>query len=154
MLTELADEQLQQKVQDELHRAPRLDVSDIGVTVEQGIVTLKGYVPDAAQLGAASAAVHRVPGVRAIVDDLEVRPGGRVLADEPHIAQEVLNLLDRGLGSAARHVQVVVHEGRVRLEGTVDNPADRDAAESMAGEIVLGWGAVENAIQVRAHPTA
>ena len=45
-------------------------------------------------------------------------------------------------------VQVVVCDGCVRLEGTVDSPHEKDAAGAAVCE-VLGRGHVENALAVR-----
>jgi osmotically-inducible protein OsmY len=56
---------------------PRVDAAEIGVTVEDGVVTLSGHVVDYAQKQAAVRATKRVYGVKAIADDIEVQlPGG------------------------------------------------------------------------------
>lgn len=150
MRTEQADEQLQKDVQDGLHNAPDLDVSDIGVTVERGVVTLDGHVSGAAEHQAVEAIARLVPGVRAVVDDLDVRPPGTPVYDQRCImARESVDALDRRAGGADERIQVIVHDGRVRLEGIVGSPGEKEAAEAAIGDLVIGWGAVENAIVVR-----
>ncbi len=148
METERADEQLQAKVQAELRREASLDPADIGVTVEQGIVALDGHVPSASCREMAREVVRRVTGVRAIVDDLDVRPPG-IVPDELHIALEVVDALQREGYSPGGRLKVLVHDGRVRLVGTVDSPELREAAEVAVGNVVVGWGAVENEILVK-----
>jgi osmotically-inducible protein OsmY len=152
MQSERTDEELQGDVRDELLGEPGLDVADIGVTVERGVVILDGHVPNAAQRRLAEEIVARVPGVRAVVDDLEVRSLGTHVHDEVHLARAVLDALDWNVGVPDDRVKVVVHDGRVRLEGIVDRPEEKDAAEAAVCD-VLGRGSVENAIVVRPRVT-
>ena len=69
----MIDLALKQKVLDELAWQPGFDESDIGVTVRGGFVTLTGHVRSYAEKYAAERAAGRVTGVRAIVDEMEVR---------------------------------------------------------------------------------
>ena len=69
----MIDQALKQKVLDELAWQPGFDESDIGVTVRGGFVTLTGHVRSYAEKYAAERAAGRVTGVRAIVDEMEVR---------------------------------------------------------------------------------
>jgi osmotically-inducible protein OsmY len=144
-LPEKTDERVQDEVLDELRQRPVLDVANIAVTVERGIVTLGGHVPNAAQRQMVEDIAQGIPGVRAVVDDVEVRPLEVDVQDEGRLALAALDALDWGVGVPDGRVQVVVHDGRVRLEGTVDRPQERDAAEAAVCD-VLGRGPVENAI--------
>jgi hypothetical protein len=110
-------------------------------------------VPSAAQQRAVEDIARRVPGVRAVVDDLDVRPPGTPVPDEIRLACEALDALDRKARAPAGRIQVIVHDGRVRLEGTVDSPGEKEAAEAAVGDVVLGWGSVENTIVVRPGST-
>jgi osmotically-inducible protein OsmY len=67
------DTQLQHEVQAELEWDPRLDDTQIGVTVRHGVVTLTGSVPSGADKREAELATHRVLGVDEVEDDLVVR---------------------------------------------------------------------------------
>ena len=64
--------QLQEQVLDELHYEPSVDASEIGVTANDGIVSLTGKVKSYAENYAAVRAAQRVYGVRAVTNEMEV----------------------------------------------------------------------------------
>lgn len=53
--------------------APMIDAAQIGVTVESGVVTLRGHVRNCAEKGIAERVALRVRGVRAVVEQIEIR---------------------------------------------------------------------------------
>ena len=67
------DSQLQHDVMAELEWEPSVDHADIGVAVNDGVVTLSGYVKSYAQKVAAEKAVRRVGGVKAIAEEIQER---------------------------------------------------------------------------------
>src|SRR5258708_16340385 len=67
------DVQLQHDIQDELTWEPGINATDIGVIVKNGIVTLTGFVDSLYQKRMAEQAVKRVAGVKAFVDELDVK---------------------------------------------------------------------------------
>ena len=67
------DKLLRQDVIDELDFEPRVESVNIGVTVDGGVVTLTGHVPNYSQKCAAEEAVKRVKGVRGIAEELKVQ---------------------------------------------------------------------------------
>src|SRR6059058_4068838 len=68
------DGRLQRAVLDELAWTPGLEAAGIGVAVRDGVVTLTGDVDDVPQYLVTKRAALKVAGVRALVDDLWVRP--------------------------------------------------------------------------------
>ena len=68
-----SDADIQQDVLEELSWDPHVTVSDIGVSVKEGIVTLTGVVESYLIRMAAQNAVLRVRGVNAVANDIEVR---------------------------------------------------------------------------------
>ena len=87
----MKDTTLRQDVLDELEFEPSIDAADIGVAVEDGTVTLTGHVPTYAQKRTAENIVKRVKGVRAIAQEIEVRPvGAHMTADDEMALREVL----------------------------------------------------------------
>ena len=60
------DIQLRKNILDELEFEPSIDAADIGVTADNGIVTLSGHVRTYAEKEAAEKVVRRVRGVRGI----------------------------------------------------------------------------------------
>src|SRR5690349_23796104 len=89
---DMNDKQLRQSVMDELEFEPSIDASDIGVLAENGVITLNGHVPLYAQKLAAERAAWRVRGVRAVVQDIDVRYNGMAPNDE-QIAKRAADLL-------------------------------------------------------------
>lgn len=121
------DKQLRQDVIDELEFEPSIDASDIGVLAEDGVVTLNGHVPVYAQKVAAERAVWRVRGVKAVVQDIEVRHAGAPASDE-EIARRAVDVL-RWDGSVPEQVRVTVDDGWITLAGEVEWQFQRTNAE-------------------------
>jgi BON domain len=69
----MSDQSLKQAVMDEFQWEPSVDAAHIGVTANNGVVTLTGDVGSYAQKSAAERAAGRVVGVKAVAEELEVR---------------------------------------------------------------------------------
>jgi osmotically-inducible protein OsmY len=63
------DLQLKDEIETELHFDPRVNAAQIGVTVDQGAVSLLGTVDTYAERFAAEDAAKRVSGVRTLAQD-------------------------------------------------------------------------------------
>ncbi|CAN5425494.1 hypothetical protein BH10PSE17_BH10PSE17_14270 [soil metagenome] len=98
-----------------LHVQP--DDSQIGVVAAGGVVTLSGMVADQARLIAIEAAVRRVPGVRAVVQNIALRLPGAANADDERIARSVLRLIDQACSAQSHGIAVEVRSGWVSLTG-------------------------------------
>jgi osmotically-inducible protein OsmY len=125
----MTDKVLRRRVEDELDWATDVEAANIGVSVQDGVARLTGHVPSYAQKVAAGRAVTALKGVRALVDDLEVRPF--VLADisDESIASRAADLLDWDVTLPKGAVKVTVHDGLVTLTGEVAWRRQRDNAE-------------------------
>jgi osmotically-inducible protein OsmY len=66
------DWELREMVQSELALEPGIDIDKVQVEVRDGIVTLTGQVPSLTEIHFAQSCVMRVPGVRAVVNELSV----------------------------------------------------------------------------------
>lgn len=97
-----------------LERDPQVDATDIAVLARSGAVTLTGYINSYAGKLAAERAVTSVRGVRAVANEIEVRP--RVERVDADIAADVAQAL--GLWAVPETVKASVHEGYVTLTGT------------------------------------
>src|SRR6185437_10145720 len=85
--------QLQQDVLDELQYEPTVDPADIGITTNDGIVTLSGHVKSLAEKWSAVRATERIGGVKAVVDEITVElPSSHQRTDED-LARAVLTAL-------------------------------------------------------------
>ena len=87
------DKQLRQNVLSELEFDPSIDAANIGVGVDDGVVTMTGHVSSFAEKIAVENAVRRIKGVRALAEELEVRyPNDKKTADD-EIAKRALKIL-------------------------------------------------------------
>jgi hypothetical protein len=71
--TNITDTELKMDVLAELRYEPSVKITDIGVLVKDGAVTLNGYATNYCEKCDAVRAAKRVAGVRAIADDIEVK---------------------------------------------------------------------------------
>ena len=126
----MSDKQLRQDVLDELEFEPSVDATNIGVTVDKGIVTLTGHVPTFWQKTAAERTVWRVKGVKAIAQEIEVRfANGKKDADD-QIAERAVQILSWDTSVPKDTVRVKVQHGWVTMEGEVNWQFQRQAAET------------------------
>ncbi len=137
---------LRQDVEAELRWAPELDEQDIAVNVTDGVVALTGFVRTFLEKSSAEDAAKRVVGVAGVANDLEIR----LIAgqSDQELAREAVAALRTQLPFVHETLKIVVRQGRVILEGTVEWNYQRDMAES-AVRGVQGVTQIENRITVR-----
>jgi osmotically-inducible protein OsmY len=144
----MSDTNLQRDVLEELRWEPSVNAAHIGVSVKDGIVTLSGHVPSYWERYVAEKAAKRVYGVKAVVNDIEVKlPGSNQRTDED-IAEAAVNALKSNLSVPHDRIKVTVSKGRVKLEGEVEWNFQRDAAEK-AVSVLPGVTGVTNLITVK-----
>ncbi len=142
------DIQLQKSVLDELEWEPTVDAAHIGVAAKDGVVTLTGHVSNYAEKLTAERAARRVKGVKAIVQEIDVKlPSSDARSDED-IAASALSVLRWHAGLPADQIQLKVEDGNVVLNGEVRWQYQRDQAESDVREI-KGVRSVANLITVK-----
>jgi osmotically-inducible protein OsmY len=121
------DAQLQTDVQDELKWEPSVTASEIGVAVSGGVVTLSGIVPTYAEKYAAEKAARRVVGVKAVAEELQVKPFGPHKRGDTEIAEAVVRALQSHVW-VPTSIQTTVEAGWVTLRGQVNWEYQRKAA--------------------------
>jgi osmotically-inducible protein OsmY len=148
------DAQVQSDVLSELKWDARVQPNEIGVSVKDGIVTLTGYVDSYTKKWAAEERAHRVRGVKAVANDIEVRLPGSSERTDPDIAAAAVRALEWNAFLPSGRVKVTVSKGWITLEGQVDWQYQRDAAERSVRSLV-GVKGVSNLIKVapKAAPT-
>lgn len=144
----MKDIDLRRDVLDELDYEPSIDAADIGVAVEDGTVTLSGHVRTYAEKHTAENIVKRVKGVRAIAQEIEVRPVGHHLTADDEIARRAVSSLRWNASVPPDQVQVQVEKGFVRLTGKVNWYYQKSAAEA-AVQNIAGVTGVSNQIEIR-----
>jgi len=146
----MTDRELQEHVQNALDWEPSVDAADIGVTVDKGVVTLRGDIKTFAEKAAAERVALRVYGVKAVANDLSVRLGTGLKRTDSEIAQAAVNVLTWNTQLPADQITVAVSAGWVTLKGTVDWNFQRDTAARIVRDLT-GVVGVANGITVRSH---
>ena len=146
------DEDIQRDVQEELKWDTRVRPNEIGVAVKDGIVTLTGRVDSYLKKIAAEEDAHRVPGVKAVVNDIEVRLPGSAERTDADLAKAALNALKWDAGIPTDKIDVTVSHGWVTLKGEVDYYFQKRDAEH-AIERLSGVRGVTNLLTVKPQPT-
>ncbi|TIW15100.1 MAG: BON domain-containing protein, partial [Mesorhizobium sp.] len=111
----MSDSILKQDIIDELDFEPSIDAADIGVAVDDGIVTLTGHVPTYAQKVKVEDVVRNVKGVKAIAQEMEVRPFGTHKTADDEIAKRAVNTIAWHTSIPGGAVQISVQSGWIKL---------------------------------------
>ena len=150
----VSDKILRDAVVNELERDPEVAGKHISVTAIDGAITLGGHVTTYHEKHVAVRAAERVKAVRAVADDIEVKPPSLHERADDEIAEEVAHLRSWG-GPIPDSVAAQVRDARVILHGDVESASQRDAAESAIRQLT-GVRAVDNLIKVtpQTAPTA
>lgn len=134
-------------VEAELRWTPQISApGKIGVSVDDGVVTLTGEVASYAEKLAAGKAALRTRGVTAIANDVAVRYSDKMYSDT-HLASDARDAL-RLNGSIPRDLDVEVRNHVIFLRGKVDWEYQRRAAQRSV-EHLPGVSGVINDIELR-----
>lgn len=142
------DEDIQREVQLELKWDARVNPNEVGVAVKNGVVTLGGWVDSFGKKWAAERAALRVRGVRAVVNEIEVRLDPANQLTDVGIAEAASRALELDSLVPANAVKVTVSGGWITLRGEVDWEYERREAERVVRNLV-GVKGVTNFITVR-----
>jgi len=143
---------LKKDVLAELEWEPSVNATDIGVIVKDGVVTLTGYVDSHAEKWAAEKAAKRLSGVKAVVDEIEVRLPGINLRTDEDIARAALLALEWDTFVPHDRIKLTVENGQIVLEGEVEWLWHKKAAENAVSQLI-GVKGIINKITVKARVT-
>ena len=143
-----SDQQIQEDVLAEFKWDARLKPNEVGVSVKDGVVTLTGWVDSYTKKWAAEEAAHRVRGVKAVANDVEVRLLGLSERTDPEIAAAAVNALKWDSLIPSDKIKVTVSKGWVTLDGEVEWQYQKEDAERDVRNL---WGVkgVTNLISVK-----
>ncbi|MFI5015389.1 MAG: BON domain-containing protein [Hyphomicrobiales bacterium] len=144
----MADKYLRQLVIDELDFEPSVDAANIGVAVENGVVTLTGHVVSYAEKMAAERAVQRVKGVHGIAEEIQVRYASDKKTADDQIAERAINIISWDAQIPKDAIMVKVQKGWVTLTGSVPWNYQKMAAESAIRKL-SGVMGVSNMVEVK-----
>lgn len=126
----MTDKELQEEILAELACETEVHPERIGVSVENGVVTLSGHADSYGQKLAVERVVKRVYSAQAIVDHLEVRLPARDEVPDPELAQSAVLAIEKLSQVPADAIRITVRDGHVTLEGAVDWHRQRQAVEN------------------------
>lgn len=144
----MTNTELKLDILDQLDFEPSIDAAQIGITVDGGIITLTGKVRSYADKMAAIRIVENVRGVRAIADEIEVRPQESEATSDDVIAKRIADLLTWNTSIPEGQVHVTVSNGRVTLRGEVEWRFQVDRAAEVIGGL-RGVTGINNHIHVK-----
>jgi len=127
----------------------------ISVNIQNGVATVGGHARTDVDKDSALALVATTPGVKDLVDTIEVDPVS-MMDDQTRlaVARAVYSFptLNKYAIDPAKPIRISVQKGNVELYGMVDTQADKDVAFVRANS-VSGVFSVKNYLQVANQPT-
>ena len=141
-----ADTDLRDRVERQLDWEPQVTSTDLGVAAEDGVVTLTGFVNTYAEKVAAERVTLKTYGVRAVANEIEVRPLFK--KTDTDIATAALNALKERVDVPDEKIKLSVKNGWLTLEGNVDWFYQKNSAE-FAVKYLAGVKGVTNSILVK-----
>ena len=142
------DSKIKEDVLDELAWQPDIDETQIGVIVENGVVTLSGVVDSYTKKVAAEKAIKGVVGVKAVAEDIEVKYGTSYKKTDKEIAKAVVDALKWNFSVPEDKISVKVEDGWVYLTGELKWGYQKDSAKN-AVQNLLGVKYVVNNITLK-----
>jgi len=153
----VTDSDIAAKAAHEIRMYPRYTIWDnISVRVNGGNLELMGQVSQPFKKADLQRIVQRVPGVTSLTNELEVLP---VSFNDDNLRIRVARAiyrdpaLSRYAIQAVPPIHIIVKNGAVMLEGTVNSKGDKELAETKAGS-VEGVQKVTNHLVVHEKETA
>ena len=142
------DEMIQRDVLEELKWDARVQPNEIGVAVKDGVVTLTGWVDSYTKRWAAEEAAHRVKGVKAVANDIEVRLPSIAERTDADLAAAIIRALEWDAFVPTEKLDVTVSKGWVTLKGEVEWQYQKEDAERVVRRL-SGVRGVTNLITVK-----
>lgn len=145
------NQELQRDVENSIKWEPLLHAAEIGVTAKDGVVSLTGIVDSYVKKMQAENAAKKVFGVKALVENIEVKFPSTWAKTDLEVANEVLAALKANYSVPNEKIKLKVEKGWVTLEGELTWNYQKEAALS-ATKYLTGVKGVSNNIKLK--PTA
>ena len=114
------DGQIKQDILDELVFQPNIDETEIGVIVENGVVTLTGIVDDFQKKVAAEKVVKKIKGVKAVAADIEVKYGTEFQKTDKEVAKAIVAAFEWNTSVPEKKISIEVKNSWIFLTGEVE----------------------------------
>ena len=142
------------KVKSALIKDPVAQAHEIKVETFRGVVQLSGFVDSQDQRVAAVTAAQHVQGVKAVHDNMELKPDNRTVGealDDSLVTARVKSALIDNPVTKARQINVATADGVVQLSGFVDSPNEKNTASEVVRN-VPGVRLVQNELETKPAP--
>jgi len=147
-VVEKTDTELKTDVLAELKYEPNVNITDIGVLVKDGAVSLTGFATSYGEKWNAVSATKRVAGVRAIADDIVVKLPSSLVRTDGDIGSAAATGISWYTSIPASAVSIVVRDGWITLEGELEYGYQRSDAEENV-KYLAGVKGVTNLITIK-----
>jgi len=142
------DGQIKQDILDELVFQPNIDETQIGVIVEDGVVTLTGIVDDFYKKVTAENVVKKIKGVKAVAEDIEVKYGTELQKTDKEIAKAIVRAFKWNTAVPEDKITIEVQNGWITLSGEVEFWYQKDTARCVINGII-GVKGITNNIDIK-----
>ena len=141
------DSQIKHDVMNEIKWDPSITSTQVTVSADDGIITLRGTVPHFFEKSKAEDAAQRVGGVRAVADEIEVNMLGSFNRSDEQIAAAAVSAIDWSY-SVPKGIKISVEKGWITLKGEADWDYQRIAAKDAVSQL-MGVCGVTNEISIK-----
>ena len=152
-IAEKNDTELKNDVVAELKYEPSVNITEIGVLVKDGAVTLNGFATSYGEKWDAVSATKRVAGVRAIADDIVVKLPYSLVRTDGDIGAAAADQISWCSSIPAGTIKIVVRDGWITLEGGLEWGDQKSDAEDNLRRL-SGVKGVTNLITIKSKPGA
>ncbi|WP_452229148.1 BON domain-containing protein [Lacinutrix sp. MEBiC02404] len=146
------DLEIKNDVLSELSWLPNIDETEIGVTVNKGIVTLVGIVSDLPKKTTIEDAIKRISGVKAVAEEITVKYTDSDKKSDVEIAKAAINALEWNASVPSEEIIVTVEDGKISLTGELEWPYQKSFAKRTI-EHLCGVREVVNHIHLKPKVT-
>jgi osmotically-inducible protein OsmY len=144
------NEELQKDVQNVIKWEPLLKAAEIGVTAKDGVVSLTGVVDSYSKKLEAEDAAKSVAGVKAVVENIEIKLSSFWNQSNADIANEVIIALKSNYVVPKDKVKVKVENGWITLDGELPWNYQKETARK-AVTYLGGVKGVTNNIKIKSE---
>jgi osmotically-inducible protein OsmY len=127
-----SDPELKHDVERELTSDHRIDAPAIGVSVHRSVITLTGTVGSWSEKHLIEEAVYRVPHVRDLANNVEIRPSWDSRVTDGELATAIRGEFERAALASHERIRIsVCDHGSVTLSGDAMTLHERELAEQL-----------------------
>jgi osmotically-inducible protein OsmY len=141
----VSDRELTRAIETALEALPNNEHRTVGAVVQDGAALLRGHARSAADVEAAHQAVARIPGIKQVIDEVQIDAGASM--DEASVRNRLMEALVQSGQVTPYRIEADATGGEVVLKGSVPRPEERERAEEIA-LAVPGVSRVTNRLQI------